>query len=283
MVTYKLITDKSVRPREVCRRIAQRLPSPLIGMVLRRREVVLSEFVKDCRSLVKGGVGVEIGGPSALFGETLGLYRRATQIDGVNFASKTLWEGRNETEEQKSRGAEPRQFRFGRRLILGSQFVAEATDLSSLPDGAYDFILSSNCLEHVANPLKALLEWRRVVRPGSHIVLVLPNPESNFDRHRKVTEWHHILADFMEGVDESDLTHVTEILRDHDIDLDPLAGSIEQFERRSLDNFVHRGLHHHVFSLELIRSMMLYLDVDIIHLSQGRRNFFLLGAFRREM
>jgi SAM-dependent methyltransferase len=38
----------------------------------------------------------------------------------------------------------------------------------------YDFCFASHVLEHIANPLKALQGWIRIVKPGGHIILVLP-------------------------------------------------------------------------------------------------------------
>lgn len=45
-------------------------------------------------------------------------------------------------------------------------------DLMSLPsaDGEYDYILSDQVLEHVADPFKAAEESRRVLRPGGYAI-----------------------------------------------------------------------------------------------------------------
>ncbi len=44
------------------------------------------------------------------------------------------------------------------------------------PDGSQDFVFSSHCLEHLANWQGALLEWRRVLKPGGVLYLYLPHP-----------------------------------------------------------------------------------------------------------
>ena len=42
---------------------------------------------------------------------------------------------------------------------------------------SYDFIHSSNCLEHMKNPYAALLEWYAAVKPGGHLVLTVPDED----------------------------------------------------------------------------------------------------------
>jgi SAM-dependent methyltransferase len=212
--------------------------------------------------------GIEIGGPSVLFRTVLPLYPLVRDLDGVNFSTDTVWEGKIEA---------GRTFHYdGGRL--GHQFVADATDLSEIPTGKYDFLLSSNCLEHVANPIKALAEWRRVVKTGGAMVLVLPRKESNFDRRRPVTDFEHLLDDFTSRVAEDDLTHLEEILALHDLRRDPPAGNLEHFRERSLRNFYNRTLHHHVFDAALIKRTLEYVGFDLLDTTTTFTDFFALAC-----
>lgn len=43
-------------------------------------------------------------------------------------------------------------------------------------DGALDFVFSSHCLEHLERWSDALVEWRRVLKPGGILYLYLPHP-----------------------------------------------------------------------------------------------------------
>jgi SAM-dependent methyltransferase len=132
----------------------------------------------------------------------------------------------------------------------GRSLIHEATELASVVDGEYDAVLASHALEHVADPIRALLEWRRVVRAGGRLLLVVPDRARTFDHRRPVTSLAHLIEDARRGAAEDDLTHLPEILELHDLGRDPPAGSFEAFERRSRENAVHGGLHHHVFELE---------------------------------
>lgn len=219
---------------------------------------------------LKGGRGIEIGGPSSVFKTILPLYEVIGALDGINFAGTTMWEGSIE---------EGHSFRFtDRRGVerVGRQFIAEASEIGVIADGAYDFLISSNCLEHVANPLKALHEWRRVVRSGGHFVLVLPHPQSNFDHRRPVTPFSHLVDDYLNETTEHDLTHLDEILRLHDLDRDRPAGDLASFERRSRQNFENRGLHHHVFDMNSIVDMCKHAGFEVLRTAESEQDYFAL-------
>lgn len=202
--------------------------------------------------LFKGMHGVEIGGPSTIFSTQVPIYQVVAGLDGVNFSATTIWEGEI---------AHGQDFRF-HGWKKGRQLVMEASDLTLIPSASYDFLISSNCLEHVANPIKAVREWMRVVRPKGLMLLVLPNKESNFDHRRPVTTIEHLVDDLTRDVGEDDMTHLEEILRLHDLSRDPAAGNVESFRVRSMDNVHNRTLHHHIFDQELLKSLCVYVGLE---------------------
>lgn len=255
----------SVTTRSVRQTIKNRLPTPVLAALLRgkySRRLLPNRGVYE--ALVKGKRGLEIGGPSGPFMTVLPLYAKVGSLDGVNFSSRTVWEG-------SIRPGKTFAYFPGR---TGTQFIAEATDLSQIRSDDYDFVLSSNCLEHVANPLRALFEWQRVLRPGGALILVLPNKASNFDHKRPFTSFEHILEDYARGITERDLTHLDEILALHDLSMDPPAGSLATFKARSLDNFNNRTLHHHVFEPGTIASMLRHAGFSILATTETSTDFF---------
>jgi SAM-dependent methyltransferase len=194
------------------------------------------------RRAAAGRRGLEVGGPSAIFRDLLPVYRCVASLDNVNFASATVWEGTIEAGDT---------FVYDPRRPPGRQYLAEAGDLAAIADGTYGVVLSSHTLEHTANPLATLAEWRRVLRGDGALVLVLPQKQGTFDHRRPVTTMRHLLEDEARGTTEDDLTHLPEILELHDLERDPPAGTPEEFEARSRDNAANRCLHHHVFDEEL--------------------------------
>lgn len=65
-----------------------------------------------------------------------------------------------------------------------------------LPDESQDFIVSSHVLEHFPNPIKALIEWDRLIRPGGIIFMIVPHKERTFDKDKDRTSLSHIVEDF---------------------------------------------------------------------------------------
>jgi SAM-dependent methyltransferase len=207
------------------------------------------------RKRVKGRSGIEIGGPSELFRTTLPVYPHIGRLDNVNYSASTVWEGEI---------AEGDTFRFDPGRPAGRQYVSEATDLP-VGEQAYDAVLSSHTLEHVANPLRALAEWRRVVRDDDGtLVLVLPHRALIFDHRRPVTAFEHLVADYEQETTESDLTHLPEILELHDLSRDKPAGDAEAFRARSLENATNRCLHHHVFDEALAARAVEWAGFDVL-------------------
>ena len=197
---------------------------------------------------LQGKRGLELGGPSAVFspatpnGFIPPVYAIAASVDNCNFAASTTW----------SQGEAGRTFRYLPDREPGLQYIHNATDLASITDGSYDFLLASHILEHVANPLRALQEFHRVVKPNGSLLIAVPNQLHSFDHRRPLTTFAHLEADLAANTDESDVTHLDEILALHDLEMDKPAGSPEEFRARCLRNREARCMHHHVFDLALL-------------------------------
>lgn len=199
--------------------------------------------------------GIEIGGPSAIFSDEIPIYQAIVSLDGCNFGSQTIWEG-NIVEGDSYNYFEKKK---------GFQYICEASNLATIPNENYDFLIASHCLEHCANTLKTVKEWLRVVKKGGAILLILPEKRFTFDQNRPVTTFEHLLQDFENDVDESDLTHLEEIIKLHDLNRDLAAGTKEHFKKRSVANYENRCLHHHIFDFELLHNIFNYYDIKIIN------------------
>jgi SAM-dependent methyltransferase len=205
-----------------------------------------AEFMEPLR----GATALEVGGPSAVFGPggLLPIYTVVDRIDGLQWAAETVWHGTQEAGEYAPAGADGARGRF---------VIAEGGTLEGVPDGEYDAVVSSHVIEHFANPLRALANWRRVTRAGGYLLIVAPHLAGTFDHRRPVTTLDHLVADFDAATDEDDLTHLDEVLLLHDLTRDPAAGERPAFEAARRDNLQTRLLHHHTFTG---RSLLALLD-----------------------
>lgn len=53
----------------------------------------------------------------------------------------------------------------------------DAERLTGVGDDSFDFVYSSNCLEHLHWPERALLNWLRVVQPGGYVFFSVPDED----------------------------------------------------------------------------------------------------------
>jgi len=171
------------------------------------------------------------------FIKPLPIYDRVASLDNCNFSTTTIW------------GSHQEVYQFSPSKAPGKIIIADGSDISSVASSSYDFVLSSHNLEHFANPVKALKEWKRVTRPKGTLVLVLPHYERTFDHRRTPTTVDHMFEDYARDVGEDDTTHIDEVLQLHDLDLDGnlKKHTFEELQARSINNLSNRCLHHHVF------------------------------------
>lgn len=184
----------------------------------------------------RGRHGLEIGGPSGIFRQRnlLPIYGIAARIDNCNFSARTIW----------GQALCPgNTYVFNNSRPSGMQFISDAVDLSCVASGSYDFLLASHVLEHIANPLRALHEWKRILTPGGFLVVVVPDKRETFDKLRPVTSLNHFRDDFEQMIAEDDLTHLPESLALTRFDLDTDSNSLDLFRM----NPATRAMHHHVF------------------------------------
>jgi SAM-dependent methyltransferase len=223
-------------------------------LLVRRLRTKRWRITEEYRRLLHDRRCLEIGGPSDIlgFGGPLPLYSCLAAIDNCNFATETIWSSE--------------------AVTFSRTFVSEASALQ-IADGSYDCVIASHCLEHIANPIQALQEWKRVLRPHGLLLLILPHRDHTFDWRRPVTTLEHMQRDYELNTPESDLTHLDEILSLHDLSRDPGRCTPEQFRERSLINFKVRALHHHVFVPETAWKIIekggfsvIRQDVEISHI-----------------
>jgi SAM-dependent methyltransferase len=195
---------------------------------------------------LRGKKGIEIGGPSGIFHDLLPIYSVIDAIDSVNHSNNTIW--MNQLAEQLAEN-------------YRRKYICDAADLSIIPDASYDFILSSHCLEHIANPLKAMGEWLRILKHGAYLLLIVPDKRYTFDHLRPITSFNHLLRDYEQNMSEDDLTHLSEIIRLHDAKLDMLS---KDCDVDWSNNIQTRRMHHHVFDKKLIKQVADYCELETV-------------------
>ncbi len=71
--------------------------------------------------------------------------------------------------------------------------VVASGDNLPFEDESFDFVISSHVLEHFFDPIKALKEWYRVIKPNGYIYMIIPHKMRTFDRDKKRTSLEELL------------------------------------------------------------------------------------------
>lgn len=193
--------------------------------------------------------GIEIGGPSSTGGL---LYRLCEHMDNVIFSKNTVW----------SQHTDEYVYYQGK---TGKVIINDAVNITNISDESYDFCFASHCLEHIANPIKAVKEWLRIVKTNGYVVLILPEKTQCFDHKRKYSLSSTLISQYEKNVGEDDLSTLPEILANHDLSMDLPAGNLQQFTQRSLDNYNNRCLHHYVYNPDLLKEITQYVGAEFVH------------------
>ncbi len=53
----------------------------------------------------------------------------------------------------------------------------DAQRMDGFEDGSFDYVYSSHCLEHMRDPREAILNWWRLVKPGGHLIVAIPDED----------------------------------------------------------------------------------------------------------
>lgn len=146
--------------------------------------------MKIITEYIKGKNVLEIGGPSALLNT---IYNDILTLDIINHPQSSKVHAQNSN-------------------VIHNLILGDATDdvLISCISKQYDVIITSHTLEHIANPLKALKLWYNLLNDNGVIINILPNKDHCWDRAREFTSFQHILDDYNNNTQESDMTHLHE-------------------------------------------------------------------------
>ena len=65
----------------------------------------------------------------------------------------------------------------------------DAQTLKGIEDEQFNFVHSSHCLEHIDNPAIGLKNWFRVVKPGGHLIITIPD-EDMYEQGQFPSTWN---------------------------------------------------------------------------------------------
>ena len=95
---------------------------------------------------------------------------------------------------------------FKDRIYPKPDYMGTAYDLHSFEDNSQNFVINSHLLEHLLNPIKALKEWIRILKPGGFLFLILPDKNlipHQFDNRADETNLKDLVERYNQALTET--------------------------------------------------------------------------------
>lgn len=134
-------------------------------------------------------------------------------------------------------------------------YVFKADNLYEIEDMSQDFIIANHLFEHLNNPIKALVEWNRVLKKEWILFLTVPDKRRTFDKNRNRTTIEHIIDDYKDPSEKRDFEHYKEFAE---------ISIKQEWWKENIDNEIKRlietnySIHYHVFLEEDINNILEY-------------------------
>ncbi len=131
--------------------------------------------------------------------------------------------------------------------------------LDGIADESLDFIIGCHVIEHVFDPIGALVNAHRKLRPGGQLLLVIPDMERTFDRNRPLTTLQHLKLDHFSPDLERDRKHYEEFYT--------LAFKTPEsdLQNKVAGEFARRGdLHAHVWNYSTFRELVEFVASTLV-------------------
>lgn len=136
----------------------------------------------------------------------------------------------------------------------GGTYIAVSGLKLPTEDNWFDVLASRHVLEHIANPIASLLEWKRVLKGGGYLYISVPDRRKTVEHRRALTPIDHFIADYEAGTPEFDLTHEEEIRQAG-------CGIIQH------DRYENPYVHYHTFEDRNLRGLLDYCGFEVVELT----------------
>jgi SAM-dependent methyltransferase len=73
-------------------------------------------------------------------------------------------------------------------LIFGD---SDAQQMFGVPDESFFTVYASHVLEHIKNPAEALQNWWRILKPGGHLIVMVPHRDRYEKKKELPSYWNH--------------------------------------------------------------------------------------------
>lgn len=142
--------------------------------------------------------------------------------------------------------------------LVEADIVDNGETLSSIADNSWDFAIANHMIEHCQNPIGALENFLRVIKPGGLVYMGVPDKRYTFDIDRPLTSLDHLIRDYKEGPEWSKLGHYEEYVR-----LVDKTPEEQVPARMQLLLDIDYSIHFHVWTSETFPEMLAYCQENL--------------------
>lgn len=150
-------------------------------------------------------------------------------------------------------------------------YICMADNLDKIESNSQDFVIWNHLFEHLNNPIKALIEWSRVLKNNWLIFMAIPDKRRTFDAPRDRTTLDHIVLDYLEPSFDRDYLHYREYAwlyaKDDFLDIEA---------KKLID--MNYSIHFHVFIEQDVRDIIDWCNrntdskFEIVHIKHTAKN-----------
>jgi len=203
-------------------------------------------FVLDFVEKHLSGHGLELGAQAAPF--------KTNQHTSMSYADKYTVDEMFEDLKVK------RQIK--KEDITKPDFIVFDAFSFDIVDDFFDFFCCSHVIEHTCNPIGAIEEWLRVVKPGGYVYFICPDKRETFDYDRPITPVSHLVEDYENDSVTTEYAHY--------LDCCTIINKAPTEAQRYYIN--QKNIHVHVFTEESIMSLLSYIkkffEFDILDIKK---------------
>jgi SAM-dependent methyltransferase len=145
--------------------------------------------------------------------------------------------------------------------LVPVDWLDDAETLARVPDASQDFVIANHLLEHCQDPIGALANFLRVLRPGGVLYLAVPDKRFTFDRTRETTPIQHLVDDHQRGPGRSRRRHFEEAVETFHPAASAGAKAAEVERLLSIGYSIHYHCWTQVEFLELLIAVRRGLDL----------------------
>jgi hypothetical protein len=147
--------------------------------------------------------------------------------------------------------------------LVHPDILMDFDSFDGIADNSLDFIIGCHVIEHVRDPISTIVNGYRKLKPGGNLLLVIPDKERTFDKHRPLTKLQHLIDDYLVPDPERDRLHYEEFFR--------LAFPVPEIE---IDVTVEKAvksktdIHFHVWNYSSFKELVNYVNTQYVAYSK---------------